>query len=156
MVESRVIVHRPGASPARGQAKRNPQPRPTSTLAGALAAEPSFRRRLLPVLIPNAFAQTPSAAPGADMLTGFLPMILIFVVFYFLLIRPQQRKAKEHRTMLAALQKGDEVVTAGGVVGRVSKLTDQYATIEIAPSVEINVQRSAIGQLLPKGTIKTL
>jgi len=87
---------------------------------------------------------------------AFLPMILIFVVFYFLLIRPQQKKAKEHRTMLAALQKGDEVVTAGGVVGRVAKLTDQYAAIEIAPSVEINVQRSAIAQLLPKGTIKAL
>ena len=87
---------------------------------------------------------------------AFLPMILIFVVFYFLLIRPQQKKAKEHRAMLTALQKGDEVVTAGGVVGRVSKLSDQYATIEVAPSVEMNVQRSAIQQLLPKGTIKTL
>ena len=107
------------------------------------------------MLITNAFAQTPSAAPGSDLM-AFLPMILIFVVFYFLLIRPQQKKAKEHRTMLAALQKGDEVVTAGGVIGRVNKLTDQYATIEIAPSVEVNVQRSAIGQLLPKGTIKTL
>ncbi|MDH5285466.1 MAG: preprotein translocase subunit YajC [Betaproteobacteria bacterium] len=87
---------------------------------------------------------------------AFLPMILIFVVFYFLLIRPQQKKAKEHRTMLAALQKGDEVVTAGGLVGRVTKLTDQYAAVEIAPSVEINVQRAAIQQLLPKGTIKAL
>ncbi|HVE49104.1 MAG TPA: preprotein translocase subunit YajC [Casimicrobiaceae bacterium] len=87
---------------------------------------------------------------------AFLPMILIFVVFYFLLIRPQQKKAKEHRAMLTALQKGDEVVTAGGVVGRVSKLSDQYASIEVAPSVEMNVQRSAISQLLPKGTIKTL
>jgi preprotein translocase subunit YajC len=107
------------------------------------------------VLITNAYAQTPAAAPGSDLM-AFLPMILIFVVFYFLLIRPQQKKAKEHKTMLQALQKGDEVVTAGGVVGRVSKLTDQYASIEIAPSVEINVQRQAISQLLPKGTIKAL
>jgi preprotein translocase subunit YajC len=107
------------------------------------------------VLISNAYAQTPAAAPGSDLM-AFLPMILIFVVFYFLLIRPQQKKAKEHRAMLGALQKGDEVVTAGGVVGRVSKLSDQYASIEIAPSVEINVQRSAIAQLLPKGTIKAL
>jgi preprotein translocase subunit YajC len=107
------------------------------------------------MLISSAYAQTPSAAPGSDLM-AFLPMILIFVVFYFLLIRPQQKKAKEHRTMLAALQKGDEVVTAGGLVGRVSKLTDQYASVEVAPSVEINVQRAAIQQLLPKGTIKAL
>lgn len=107
------------------------------------------------MFIADALAQTPSATPGGDLM-AFLPMILIFVVFYFLLIRPQQKKSKEHRTMLEALQKGDEVVTAGGVVGRVSKLTDQYAAIEIAPSVEINVQRSAIAQLLPKGTIKAL
>ena len=107
------------------------------------------------MLIPNAYAQTPAATPGGDLM-AFLPMILIFVVFYFLLIRPQQKKAKEHRTMLEALQKGDEVVTSGGVVGRIAKLTDQYAAIEIAPSVEINVQRQAIAQLLPKGTIKAL
>lgn len=106
-------------------------------------------------MISTAYAQASSATPGGDLM-AFLPMILIFVVFYFLLIRPQQKKAKEHRTMLAALQKGDEVVTAGGVVGRVAKLTDQYAAIEIAPSVEINVQRSAIAQLLPKGPIKAL
>jgi preprotein translocase subunit YajC len=107
------------------------------------------------VFIADAFAQSPAASPGGDLM-AFLPMILIFVVFYFLLIRPQQKKAKEHRTMLAALQKGDEVVTAGGLVGRVAKLTDQYAAIEIAPSIEINVQRAAIQQLLPKGTIKAL
>jgi preprotein translocase subunit YajC len=107
------------------------------------------------VLISDALAQTPSSPLGGDLM-AFLPMVLIFVVFYFLLIRPQQKKAKEHRAMLEALQKGDEVVTAGGVVGRVAKLTDQYAAIEIAPSVEINVQRSAIAQLLPKGTIKAL
>jgi preprotein translocase subunit YajC len=106
-------------------------------------------------VISDALAQTPSVSTGGDLM-AFLPMVLIFVVFYFLLIRPQQKKAKEHRTMLGALQKGDEVVTAGGVVGRVSKLSDQYATLEVAPSVEMNVQRSAISQLLPKGTIKTL
>jgi preprotein translocase subunit YajC len=107
------------------------------------------------VPISNAFAQTPAAAPGGDLM-AFLPMILIFVVFYFLLIRPQQKKAKENRAMLGALQKGDEVVTAGGVIGKVSKLSEQYATIEVAPSIEMNVQRSSISQLLPKGTIKTL
>ena len=87
---------------------------------------------------------------------SFLPIILIFVVFYFLLIRPQQKKAKEAKAMLDALQKGDEVVTAGGLLGRVTKLTDQYATVEIAPNTEITVQRGAISQLLPKGTIKAL
>jgi len=107
------------------------------------------------VLISNAYAQT-SAAPFGGDLMAFLPMVLIFIVFYFLLIRPQQKKAKEHRTMLGALQKGDEVVTAGGVLGKVTKLSDQYATVEIAPGVETPVQRSAITQLLPKGTIKTL
>ena len=87
---------------------------------------------------------------------AFLPMVAIFVVFYFLLIRPQQKRAKETKAMLEALQKGDEVVTAGGVVGKVSKLTDSYATVEIAPNIEVTVQRSAISLLLPKGTIKSL
>jgi len=107
------------------------------------------------MLISQAWAQG-AGGGGGDFLVQLFPLILIFVVFYFLLIRPQQKKAKEHRTMLAALQKGDEVVTAGGLVGRVTKLTDQYAAVEIAPSVEINVQRAAIQQLLPKGTIKAL
>ena len=102
---------------------------------------------------------TPAFAQGfADpqAMMQFLPLVLIFVVFYFLLIRPQQKRAKETRAMLEALQKGDEVITAGGLVGKVVKLTDQYAAVEIAPNVEINVQRSAISQLLPKGTIKAL
>jgi preprotein translocase subunit YajC len=86
----------------------------------------------------------------------FLPMVAIFVVFYFLLIRPQQKKAKEAKAMLEALQKGDEVITAGGVLGRISRLTDQYAVVEVGPNTEITVQRQAIAQLLPKGTIKTL
>ena len=87
---------------------------------------------------------------------AFLPMVAIFVVFYFLLIRPQQKKAKEAKAMLEALQKGDEIVTAGGVLGRISKLGDQYLTVEIASGTEIMVQRGAVAQLLPKGTIKAL
>ena len=106
-------------------------------------------------MISPAFAQTTSAAPGGDLM-AFLPMILIFVVFYFLLIRPQQKKAKEIRAMLEALQKGDEIVTAGGVLGRISKLGDQYLTVEIASGTEIMVQRGAVAPLLPKGTIKAL
>ena len=107
------------------------------------------------MFISNAFAQ--AAAPsGGDPIITFLPMVAIFVAFYFFLIRPQQKRAKETRAMLEALQKGDEVITAGGLVGKISKLTDQYASVEIAPNVEITVQRAAISQLLPKGTIKAL
>jgi preprotein translocase subunit YajC len=96
-----------------------------------------------------------SSMPGGDLM-AFLPMIAIFVVFYFLLIRPQQKRAKEAKLMLEALAKGDEVVTAGGVVGRITKLTDQYAALEVASGTEMMFQRSAISQLLPKGTIKGL
>jgi len=106
------------------------------------------------VLISPAYAQA-TGATGSDLMS-FLPMVAIFVVFYFLLIRPQQKRAKETKSMLSALQKGDEVVTAGGVVGKLTKLNDSYATVEIAPNVEITVQRSAISLLLPKGTIKAL
>jgi preprotein translocase subunit YajC len=105
--------------------------------------------------ITPAHAQAAGGMPGGDLMT-FLPMIAIFVVFYFLLIRPQQKKAKEAKAMLDALQKGDEVVTAGGLLGRITKLTDQYATVEVAENTEIIVQRPAIAQLLPKGTIKGL
>jgi len=107
------------------------------------------------VLISSAYAQAAGASPSGELMT-FLPMIGIFVIFYFLLIRPQQKRAKEQRTMLGALQKGDEVVTAGGVVGKIAKLTDQYASVEIAPNIEVSVQRQSISQLLPKGTIKAL
>ena len=108
-------------------------------------------------LITPAYAQgAPASSPFGGDLMAFLPMVAIFVVFYFLLIRPQQKKAKEAKSMLEALTKGDEVVTAGGVLGRIAKLGDQYVTVEIATNTEITVQRGAISQLLPKGTIKTL
>lgn len=108
------------------------------------------------MLISPAYAQAAAAAsPGGDFM-AFLPMIAIFVVFYFLLIRPQQKRSKEAKAMLAALQKGDEVVTAGGIVGKITKLTDAYATVEVASNVEITIQRSAISLMLPKGTLKSL
>ncbi|HEY5365433.1 MAG TPA: preprotein translocase subunit YajC [Casimicrobiaceae bacterium] len=90
------------------------------------------------------------------MLTSFLPMIAIFVVFYFLLIRPQQKRSREQRELLAALDKGNEVITGGGLVGRISKISDQYVTLEIASGVEVTVQRGSVTQLLPKGTLKSL
>ena len=107
------------------------------------------------MLISPAYAQAAGASQG-DLLTTMLPMIAIFVVFYFLLIRPQQKKAKEHRAMLEALEKGNEIVTAGGMVGRITRLHDPYVTLEIAPGTEVTVQRQAVTQLLPKGTLKSL
>ncbi len=107
------------------------------------------------MLISPAYAQAAGSTSGGELMT-FLPMIGIFVVFYFLLIRPQQKRAKEAKLMLGSLEKGNEVVTAGGIVGKIAELNEQYVTVEIAPNVSINVQRAAISQLLPKGTIKAL
>jgi preprotein translocase subunit YajC len=83
-----------------------------------------------------------------------LPLVLMFVVLYFVMIRPQMKKQKEHRTMIEALAKGDEVVSAGGLLGKVAKLGDSYLGIEIASGVEVQIQRSAVVQVLPKGTLK--
>lgn len=107
------------------------------------------------MIISPAYAQ---AASGSDAtgIMGFLPIILMFVLLYFLMIRPQMKRAKEQKAMVEALQKGDEVVAAGGLVGRITKLTDQYVTLEIAPNTEIVVQRGAVQVPLPKGTLKTL
>ncbi|MES2128058.1 MAG: preprotein translocase subunit YajC [Pseudomonadota bacterium] len=107
--------------------------------------------------ISDAYAQTPDAAAGlAGNMSTFLPLILMFVVMYFLMIRPQQKRAKEQKQMMDALAKGDEVITAGGVLGKVSKVADTYVTIEVAANTDIVVQKSAITTLLPKGTLKSL
>ncbi|WAL85154.1 preprotein translocase subunit YajC [Pandoraea sp. XJJ-1] len=87
---------------------------------------------------------------------SFLPLVLMFVVLYFIMIRPQMKRQKETRNMLSALAKGDEVVTSGGLAGRISKVGETFVTVEIAENVEINVQKGAITTLLPKGTIKAL
>ncbi len=87
-------------------------------------------------------------------LTSMLPLVLMFVVLYFVMIRPQMKRQKEHRSMIDALAKGDEVATAGGLLGKVSKLGEGYMTLELAPGIEVQVQRSAVVQVLPKGTIK--
>jgi preprotein translocase subunit YajC len=110
------------------------------------------------MFISSAFAQTaPAAASGGDMqstLMSMLPLLLMFAVLYFVMIRPQMKKQKEHRSMIEALAKGDEVVTAGGLLGKVSKIGDAYIGVELATGMEVQLQRSAVVQVLPKGTMK--
>jgi len=110
------------------------------------------------VLISSAFAQTaPAAAAGGDImssLTGMLPLVLMFVVLYFVMIRPQMKRQKEHKAMIDALAKGDEIATAGGLLGKVTKLGDTTLSLEITSGVEVQLQRSAVVQVLPKGTVK--
>jgi len=87
-------------------------------------------------------------------LTGMLPLVLMFVVLYFVMIRPQMKRQKEHRAMIEAIAKGDEVVVGGGMLGKVSRMSEQYLYVEIASGVEVQIQRAAVVQVLPKGTIK--
>ena len=89
-------------------------------------------------------------------LMGFLPFIIIFVLFYFMLIRPQMKQAKEHRAMLDALKNGDEIMMGSGMLGKITKLNNNYAIIEIANNVEIKIQKQNIQALLPKGTLKSI
>jgi preprotein translocase subunit YajC len=107
------------------------------------------------VLIPSAFAQAPGVGGDAGLM-GFLPIILMFVLLYFLMIRPQMKRSKEHKAMTEALAKGDEVITAGGVLGKVTSVSEAYVTVEIAPGIEVSVQKGAVQTLLPKGTIKSI
>lgn len=107
------------------------------------------------MFINNAYAEaaTPAASGG---IMDFLPLIALVAVFYFLVLRPQSKRAKEHKIMIEALQRGDEVVTVGGEVGQVSKVFEQYVGIELAENIEVTVQKSAIQSVLPKGTIKSI
>ncbi len=109
-------------------------------------------------LFSPAHAQTTTAAANDPMstITGFLPIVLMFVVMYFLMIRPQMKKAKEHKSLVESLQKGDEVITAGGILGKITRMSEAYITLEIAAGTEIGVQKAAVQTLLPKGTLKTL
>jgi preprotein translocase subunit YajC len=113
------------------------------------------------VLISNAYAQAAAgAADSSGGLMGLLPLILMFVVLWFVMIRPQMKKAKEHQKMVGALQKGDEVVTQGGLAGRITKVGDHYLTLEVTSfkdqPIEVLAQKTAVSVLLPKGTLKTL
>ena len=108
-------------------------------------------------MISLAHAQT--AAASSDPTGGLmqlLPMILMFAVLWFLMVRPQMKKAKDHKALIAALAKGDEVVTGGGLVGKIVKVGENYVTLEIAEGTEVVVQKPAIGLVLPKGTLKSL
>ena len=107
------------------------------------------------MIISSAYAQS---IGGGDIQswTSFLPIVLMFVLLYFMMIRPQMKRQKELKTMLDALQKGDEVITSGGVLGRISKVSDSYVTVEIAANTEVQVQKSAVQTLLPKGPLKNI
>src|SRR5262245_44477607 len=107
------------------------------------------------MLISPAFAQGAGGTPGGGIESMIL-IVLMFGVLYFMMIRPQMKRAKEQKAMVEALQKGDEVITAGGVLGRITKLSEGYVTLEVSPEVEIQLQRSAVQLVLPKGTIKNL
>lgn len=109
-------------------------------------------------LIPSAHAAgaAPAAAPGGGGLQFIIMMVVLFGLMYFMMIRPQMKRQKEHKAMIDALAKGDEVVIGGGVLGRVSKLGDTFIHVEVANGVELQVQRPAVVQVLPKGTVTTL
>ncbi len=106
------------------------------------------------VFISNAFAQAATAPSPESSLISLLPLVAMFVVLYFIMIRPQMKRQKEQKAMIEALAKGDEVVTMGGVIGRISKLGDSTLHLEVAEGVEIQVQRGAVATVLPKGTFK--
>jgi preprotein translocase subunit YajC len=111
------------------------------------------------LFISDAFAQAaPAATAAAESpfggIAGMLPIVLMFVVLYFVMIRPQMKRQKEHKAMIDALAKGDEVITSGGMLGKVTKMGESYLSLEIASGVEIQVQRASVVQVLPKGTVK--
>jgi len=107
---------------------------------------------ILDFFIASAYAQD-AAQPGGLM--SFLPLIIIFIIFYFLLIRPQMKRAKEHKKLVSELATGDEVVTNGGLLGRITKVGESFITVELADNVQIKVQRHAIASVMPKGTFKS-
>ena len=106
------------------------------------------------MMISDAFAQTAGAAPAGGGWMGMLPLVLMFVVLYFLMIRPQMKKAKEHKAMVDAVAAGDEVITNGGIAGKIASVGENFVKVEVANGVEITVQKPAIAAVLPKGTLK--
>ena len=106
------------------------------------------------MLISSAFAQTAAGGDAPSALMSFLQLVLMFGVLYLVMIRPQMKRQKEHKAMVEALAKGDEVVTAGGLLGKVTKAGESYLSVEVADGVEVQIQRTAVNQVLPKGTVK--
>jgi preprotein translocase subunit YajC len=106
--------------------------------------------------ISDAVAQADAAAAGGDPFLALLPLVLFAVVFYFLLIRPQAKRQKEHRKMVESLAKGDEVVTMGGIAGRIADLGDNFALLEVSDGVSVKIRRAAVEAVMPKGTLKDL
>jgi preprotein translocase subunit YajC len=107
--------------------------------------------------ISDAYAEAaPAAAAQPDLLGALFPFIILFVVFYFLLIRPQSKRAKEHKNMVAALGKGDEVVTNGGLLGKVTEVGENFIMLELAENVQVKLERASVAKVMPKGTIKEL
>jgi preprotein translocase subunit YajC len=104
--------------------------------------------------IPSAMAQAAGGAAQNPLTSMVLPMVAIFAVFYFFLIRPQNKRAKDHRDMVSKLAAGDEVVTSGGILGKITEVGDTFIGLEVAKGVEVKVQRAQVSQLLPKGTVK--
>lgn len=108
------------------------------------------------MVINPAFAQGSGAPAAGGGYESLILILLMFAVLYFLMIRPQMKRAKEHKSLIEALQKGDEVITAGGLLGRISKVSDNYVTLQVADNVEVQVQRPSVQLVLPKGTIKNI
>jgi len=102
--------------------------------------------------ISNAYAQDAATSGG---LMSFLPLIVIFAVFYFMLIRPQMKRSKEHKQLVSQLAKGDEVITNGGLLGRITDVSESFVTLEVADNIKIKIQRQAVANVMPKGTMKT-
>ena len=107
------------------------------------------------MFVTPAYAQAAGGAGGAGAIAQFIPLILIFAIMYFLMIRPQMKRQKEHKAMLEKIARGDEVLTSGGIAGVVTEIGDNFVTIEVADNVRIRVQKGAIGNVLPKGTLKS-